>query len=84
MSLSCLSRLLSAVRASWTFLDSNSLTVLHAAQVYGGMSLIAICLMLFSYTDWGSGFGEEGHRGKVLFSSQYIREHTVAVVYEYW
>lgn len=52
--------------------------------VYGGMSLIAICRMLFSYTDWGSGLGRKVTRGKVLFSSHYIREHTLAVVYDYW
>lgn len=34
---------------------------------------VGICLMFFSWSDWSYHFGEEGHRGKVLFSTRHIK-----------
>ena len=63
---SCLLRLFLAVTFSQTFLVFLTLIFLGVLGTYFiEYTSTGICLMFFSWLDWGCRFGKEDHRGKL-------------------
>lgn len=60
----------------WYEVDSHYLSQesTHNPGELCRMSLVGICLIFYTWLDWGYGLLEEDHKGKVLFLSHIIKD----------